>query len=121
MAKARAYVYSGDWVADCTRPGCEGTEFLHELRIRDQAPGGGNPRDVRKDLFVCSNCRQFAEIEWPSQEDMRGIMLVLSSRPIPSTRNWYPQDHATAVKLRLEHGQSVDDLRAENREHGVPV
>ena len=113
-ARARAYVYAGDWVADCTRDGCSNAEFLCDL---------ANPRDPRsprtrpRGMFHCSNCQQIAEIEWPP--DMDGIMQVLGLRPVPHTRNWYPAEHDTAVRFRIPHGQSIDELRAENAEHGV--
>jgi hypothetical protein len=48
VAVARAYVYAGDWVADCPRPGgvCGNVEFLHRpSRI-------GGPRDVPVDFFL---------------------------------------------------------------------
>lgn len=116
-----AYVYSGDWVADCVRPDCMGTEFLHDLRVPGLPAGADNPRDQRKTLFLCSNCRQMAEIEWPPEDFKRGVDLVLSSRPVPTTRNWYPLDHPGAVKLRVVHGETLEDLRQENIDHGVPV
>jgi hypothetical protein len=118
---ARAYVYAGDWVADCTRPDCYNAEFLFELRQPGQPVSATNVRDVRKTLFVCSNCRQIARIDWPDEEFRQEADLILSSRPVPSTRGWYPADHAGAVKLRVEHGQSLEDLREENRAHGVPA
>jgi hypothetical protein len=113
-ARARAYVYAGDWVADCTRDGCANAEFLCDL----EHPG--NPRSPRtrpRSIFHCSNCRQIAEIDWPP--NVADIMAVLERRPIPHTRNWYPSGHDTAVRFRVPHGQSIDDLRAENQEHGV--
>jgi hypothetical protein len=52
---------------------------------------------------------------------MAEITAVLALRPIPQTRNWYPRDHDIALRFRIPHGQSVDDLREENAEHGVPT
>jgi len=112
--KARAYAYSGDWVSDCPREGCGNVEHLFDRK---------NPRDpsssrtVQKTMFFCSYCRTVAEIEWPS--NMSDIMDVLMKRPVPHNRNWYPQDHPTAIKFRIEHGQTVQDLIDESAEHGV--
>jgi hypothetical protein len=119
--RALAYVYSGDWVADCTRPGCGGAEFLYALIHPTRPPGPGNPRSVRKAAFHCSSCAQLAEIEWPDEALMQEIQEILAQRPIPHTRNWYPADHPGAVKFRIEHGQSAADLREENAAHGVAV
>jgi hypothetical protein len=111
----RAYVYNGDWVADCGRDGCANVEHLFtQLR-----PNG--PRIQKRPFFGCSYCGYQAEITWPEPGFIAEMMPVLLKRPIPATRNWYPADHATAVKFRIPHGQSVDDLKAENEEHGVAV
>jgi hypothetical protein len=114
--RARAYVYAGDWVADCPH-GCGNVEHLYQR----QRPNG--PRLVQVPSFYCSYCK-FGEtepvpVDWPP--NMAEIMTVLMLRPIPHTRNWYPHEHETAVRCRVPHGQSVDDLRAENAEHGVPT
>lgn len=111
--QARAYVYSGDWVADCPRQ-CGGTEYLHDR----QRPGDPDcPRTVRKGSFLCSYCKLLSDIEWPT--DMDGIMNVLQRRPVPHNRNWYPGDHTIAIRAGIPHGQSVRDLEDENAEHGV--
>jgi hypothetical protein len=115
-ATARAYVYAGDWVSDCPRAGCGGVEHLYE-RANPRNPA--SPRVVAKPEFRCSYCQMTAPIEWPP--NMAELMSVLMLRPIPHTRNWYPKDHDTAVRFRVPHGQTVDELREENREHGVPA
>ena len=113
MKTALAYVYGGDWVADCPRE-CGNVEHLfvpinpHDLMA---------PRTIRVTDFKCTYCMCTASIEWPS--DMNDIMTVLVRRPVPYTRNWYPKDHPTAVKFNLEDGQSVDDLLRENAKNGV--
>jgi hypothetical protein len=114
-ARARAYVYAGDWVADCPR-GCGNAEHLY-VRVRPADPA--SPRAVQLPEFRCSYCGATAGIEWP--ERMADITAVLALRPVPHTRNWYPKDHDTAARARIPHGQSVDELRAENHEHGVPT
>lgn len=119
QARARAYVYAGDWVADCPR-GCGNVEHLY---LRASPRDAGAPRVVRVPSYRCSYCRfgdaETVPVEWPP--DVAEIMAVLMLRPIPHTRNWYPHGHETAVRCRVPHGQSVDDLRAENAEHGVPT
>lgn len=107
----RAFVYHGEWVADCTRPYCNSTEFLFEAVTEK------GPRVRRKDFFTCSNCRLEAFTDWPP--DMLAITQVLMQRPVPETRNWYPADHPTALRFGVPHGQSVADLIAESLEHGV--
>lgn len=113
---ARARIYCGDWIADCPRPFCSNAEHLYE-RANPRNPR--SPRVVQKPEFSCTNCHLTAPIEWPNS--MADIMAVLMLRPVPQTRNWYPTGHNEAVRCNLPHGQSVDDLRAENAEHGVPT
>ena len=112
--RARAYMYFGDWVADCPREGCGNVEHLFDPG-NPKVPNGA--RTVRKTGFFCSYCRMVAPIEWAADED--GIREVLNHRPVPHNRNWYPSDHETAIKFRIPHGQSIQDLRDENAEHGV--
>jgi hypothetical protein len=108
---ARAYVYGGEWVADCPREGCGNVEFLYTLSRMN------GPRDQRRDFYLCSYCGMQAKIAWPRRE--QEIIQVLSLRPIPGTRNWYPHDHPVAVNFRIPHGQSISQLLDENEEHGV--
>ncbi len=107
---ARAYVYAGDWVADCPR-NCGNVEFLY------QAQTINGPRVLRRPFFLCSNCGMQAMIDWPDNE--HEILHALSARPVPQTRNWYPADHPVAVNFRIPHGQSVRELIDESEEHGV--
>ena len=112
--RARAWLYCGDWVADCPLTDCANVEFLFDL-IDPQNPNSA--RTVRKPTFWCSNCKQVAEVEWCAAE--AEVMDVVGRRPVPQTRNWYPADHPLAVLAGLPHGQTIADLLAENREHGV--
>ncbi len=115
---ARAYVYHGDWVSDCPREGCGNVEHLFgRMNPRDPM----SPRTVRHVVFHCTYCGMQAEIDWPTEGAMDAILAVLMLRPVPHNRNWYPKDHTTAVRFRVPHGQSVDDLKQENRDHGVGV
>lgn len=118
VPRARAWVYCGDWVANCPRPedpvtfkGCGGVEFLYEPTV----PNG--PRIMEKKIFVCSNCGFQAEISWPRRRE--DLLSVLMLRPDPTTRHWYPTDHPDAIRWNLPHGQTVSDLLEENEEHGV--
>lgn len=116
--RARAYVYCGEWVADCPRPGeetgragCANVEYLY------QASRMNGPRDTERPFFHCSHCGYQAEVVWPRRR--MEILMALSPRPVPQNRNWYPADHPVAVKFRIPHGQSVADLLEENEAHGV--
>lgn len=97
----RAYVNHGRWVGECTEPDCANAEQLE----RGQA------------LYHCSNCLVVAEVEWP--DEAAAIWTVLQRRRVPQTRNWFPEGHPLALASGCPHGQSVADLQAENREHGV--
>lgn len=116
--RAHAYVYCGEWVADCPRPGsvpgkpgCSNAEFLYQAsRLR-------GPRDQVRPFFHCSYCGFQAPIIWPRNRE--AIMMALAVRPVPDNRNWYPTDHPVAIRFRLPHGQSIADLLAENEEHGI--
>lgn len=116
--RARAYVYQGEWVADCPRPGdetgrpgCANVEFLY----RPVAPNG--PRTVPLDFYICSYCGYQAMISWPRRREE--IVMALSVRPVPANRNWYPKDHPVAVRFNIPHGQTVAELMAENEQHNV--
>lgn len=116
-----AYVYSGDWVGDCSRPGCANTEHLFERRYPARPVSPVNRREVRKRTFLCSNCQQLDTITWPEDGFMSRVSAVLSLRPVPQNRNWYPADHPVALAFHLPHGQTVGDLAQENLEHGLPA
>lgn len=119
--ETQAYLYSGEWVADCPRPDCSGAEFLFDATFPMLPAGPGNPRNIRKGVFACTNCQQLASIAWPAESFMDQARELLALRPVPSTRNWYPADHPGALRFRIPHGQSLEELREENRAHGIPV
>lgn len=56
-----------------------------------------------------------APVEWPADAD--AIWAVLLERPVPGTRNWYPDGHDEALRMRLPHGQSPAELRDEARQY----
>jgi hypothetical protein len=114
---ALAFVYCGDWVAECPRPYCGNVEHLFD-RVNPKIPT--SPRLVPKAQFHCSYCGLQVNIEWPEPEMVAGIMEALNKRPVPHTRNWFPADHPLALRTGVkEHGQTVEDLNRENAEHGV--
>jgi hypothetical protein len=113
---ARAYVYGGEWVADCPQEDCANVEFV-EMK-RDQDRGVAGTRGERKDTFFCTYCKVMASsIRWPG--DAEQLMEVLERRPVPHTRNWYPEGHLTALKYGIKDGETVAELRAENAQHGI--
>jgi hypothetical protein len=115
--RAVAFVLYGDWVAECPMPDCGNVEHLFD-RMNPRVVT--SPRIVPRTGFHCSYCGLQVEIEWPEPGLISGVMDALNQRPVPHTRNWFPADLPFAVRQRIkEHGQSVDDLLAENAEHGV--
>lgn len=99
--RARVYINHGRVIADCPRPHCANAEKL----------------DPQQGMFHCSNCKQVAEVDWPA--DLDELLAALEQRPVPQTRNWFPSGHELALRSGTRHGQSVEDLRAENDEYGV--
>lgn len=115
--RALAFVLYGDWVAECPMPYCGNVEHLFD-RVNPRVPT--SPRLVPKVMFVCSHCHLEIGIGWPEPELIKGVMDVLNLRPVPHTRNWFPQDLPFAVRQKIEeHGQTIDDLKAENIAYGV--
>lgn len=112
---ARAYVYSGEWVADCPSR-CGNVELL--TIKRDQDRGRAGVKGTRKESFFCSYCKMIAtSIHWP--ENAEEIMEILDRRPVPHSRNWYPEGHITALEFGIKDGETAEELLAENAEHGV--
>lgn len=115
---ARAWVYRGEWVADCPRsPDCGNVEYLtdkpQQYRHRSVEVVGD-----RKDVYHCSNCDLVTPlIDWPPDTEL--IMAALNRRPVPDNRNWWPAGHLVAVNHRRPHGQSVAELLAENKAAGL--
>ena len=101
-ARARARVNHGRWIADCPRPHC-----ANAIRL-----------EPRQGAFHCGGeggCQMVAPVEWPADAD--AIWAVLLERPVPGTRNWYPDGHDEALRMRLPHGQSPAELRDEARQY----
>lgn len=89
-----AIVNTGRWLAVC--PTCQGAEYVNL----------DNP------LFFCCECRNQAvdhqpiPVTVPDTKTRSQIETYLGARPAPANRNWLP-------------GETVKDLRAENRTHGI--
>jgi hypothetical protein len=112
---ARAYVYAGEWVADCPAK-CGNVELLTIKDDRDRSRAG--VAGERKNTYFCSYCKNVAtSIHWP--DNATEIMEVLDRRPVPHTRNWYPEGHITALSFGIDDGQTIEELLAENDEHGI--
>lgn len=87
---AHARVNWGRWVADCPDSACFAAEAV--------MPGMARAH--------CAECDRPYEVRWPTER--AEIDRVLSLRPVPATRNWFP-------------GETVAQLVAENMEHKVGV
>ena len=61
---------------------------------------------IAETVFVCNNCKRVEPVEWPEYKTL--IDDVLNVRPVPQTRNWIP-------------GETVNDLKRENKAHGLPA
>lgn len=74
--------------------------------------------EPRQKLFQCGGtggCQMMSPIDWPDETD--AIWSELTKRPVPVTRNWYPEDHPIAINAGIPHGQSVSDLAIETAKH----
>jgi hypothetical protein len=76
------------WVGDCTV--CPSALWLSTLQPE----------------FTCWDCGQQIEVVWPSPSLIAGVERLLSMRPDPTTRSWYP-------------GETLNDLLLENMQYGV--
>jgi hypothetical protein len=92
---ARAYYNHGRWITDCPRPGCANAQALTPAQW----------------VFECSNCLVRAPVEWPP--NAAEITAELDRRPVPDTRNWFPEDHPLALASGRDHGQTVSQLADE--------
>ncbi|MBE4735686.1 hypothetical protein [Streptomyces caniscabiei] len=100
--RARARVNHGRWIADCPRRYC-----ANAVRLTP-----------RQGTFHCAGeggCQMIAPIDWPP--DAEEIWNALMERPVPGTRNWYPDGHTEAVRMGLPHGQTPEELQEETRHY----
>jgi len=99
--EVQAFVNHGRWIVECPNGLC-----TNALVVSSSAP-----------LFICAECASkenggaWYRVTFPS--DRTAIEAMLVKRPAANpvravNRNWYPDE-------------TVTDLRAQNREHGVPV
>lgn len=112
---ARAYVYNGEWVADCPSD-CKSTQFVEDKLDKDRGVAG--TRGVRMHYYYCTYCTTYTEsIRWPA--DAEEIKAILDRRPLRHTRNWYPEGHIVALQAGIRDGETVAELLAENAAYGV--
>lgn len=100
LPQARLHVSHGYWVAECpahtpVSPEDEGT-----------VPNCGYAIVACQGLAMVCPEHGWADVIWPPE--WRGIEAVLHKRPAAKFANWFP-------------GETVEDLREENRQHGAPV
>lgn len=93
--QVQAYCNHGRWIADCCRQYCQSAIQL----------------TTGQQFFNCAECRQEAVVLWPS--NVGELTEVLSARPVPSTRNWFPSGHELALRSGCDHGQTVQQLKDE--------
>jgi hypothetical protein len=91
-------------VAHCDADGCYGAERVW--------PGGrikkkkdGTKFGITLDgVLWCGNCGLLSTVSFPGKRN--AIMAILGRRPVPETRNWYPNE-------------TLETLREENMAHGL--
>jgi hypothetical protein len=108
-----AVVNWGRWVGECPRPGCS---YAFQLTPGQEAQVCMTPDG--------DGCKYMAPVEWPS--DAAAIVAELALRPIEKDRNWAPSGHRQTFHSQTPSGrvvadahpkgQTLADLRAENRE-----
>lgn len=92
----RARIDAGRWIVEC--PDCHDAQYVWP--------------DDEQPLFMCVTCFNGAgdglwrRVALP--QDRSAIEELLLKRPVPGTRHW-------------RDGETVEDLRAENRAHGHEV
>jgi hypothetical protein len=91
-----ARLYADQWIVTCDR--CGSASYCWP-----DAP-----------LFLCAECFNgtdgglWRRVTVPDRDTRQEIEAITGMRPLPAQRNWLP-------------GETVDDLRRENGEHGHPV
>lgn len=112
---ARAYVYNGEWVADCPAD-CKTTQFVEDKP--DKYRGVPGTSGDRMDYFHCGYCTSlWSSVRWPDRADE--IKEILDRRPLRHTRNWYPEGHIVALQSGIRDGETIEELLAENYAHGI--
>lgn len=100
--KAFARLEHGRWVIDCPLETCWDAQLA--------PPGSKRHRKCAcVDYTVCTHgqpCGQAIEVVWP--DNLEKGLAVLRLRPARANHNWLP-------------GETVEQLIAENLEHGVAV
>lgn len=98
--KAVAFMYRGQWVAQCPTDGCGNVE---KRGVCDDGTTGG----LEAFRFHCrieyGGCGQTRPVEWPA--DITELATLLLARPLLN-RNWVP-------------GEGLADIAIENVAHGI--
>lgn len=95
---ATARIYHGKWITECPVPDCGDASFVW----------------LATPLYLCANCLnetlggRWRMVALPDDETARTLTDVLAHRALPQHRNWTPPE-------------TVDDLSAQNVEHGESV
>ena len=95
---APARIHQDKWIVGCPVEGCGDASFVW----------------LEEPLYMCANCfneelgGRWRRVAVPPVEERERIEAVLAGRALPQQRNWDPSE-------------SLDDLRAQNGEHGDPV
>lgn len=101
---AQAYINFGRWVSDC--PASCGNAYA-------VTPG--------QTQFHCAlahdGCGYLGELVWDPNSS--AVWEALMERPMPRTRNWFPEGHPLAIQAGCPMGQSVEELHQEARENGA--
>lgn len=74
--------------------------------------------ESHQQLFQCGGsggCQMLAPVDWPTNADE--IWEELGRRPVPVTRNWYPEEHPIALNAGIPHGQTIAQLVEETIEN----
>ena len=104
-------VNHGIWIWRCPCTAGRRPDDVSRERGHDDAPPfGGGVAFVDDPLGYCPACENaepdgaWRRLRFPDDREQLEALLML--RPDPETRNWWP-------------GETVDDLRVQNAEHGV--
>jgi hypothetical protein len=92
-----AYVNHGNWIADC--PFCPSAQLI----------SFNDPRFLCASGECCVNAAvkgAYVPVVVPTPSNRAAIEEALLKRPVMASRNWRP-------------GETVPQLRAENKEHGI--
>jgi hypothetical protein len=79
----------------------------HGRWVADCPCGGGMVGSPELEEVACTDCATLYRVRFPDERERQQIEALLIARPHKKNRNWRP-------------GESVEDLRADNVQHGIP-